>query len=154
MGTVEHVLERQRERKERLKAAQAAVQALSPEAREEFLAWLVEEVESETPLVNEVRRQRSRKSTKAPRALKGGKGERQITIRSAILAVLGAGKHLGTSAITIEVRKTRPDAKYATVAAEIMRMLKVGLIVKRGSTGRGAAYGLPNGGGATTAPAR
>jgi hypothetical protein len=75
---------------------------------------------------------------------KGNWKEPKITLREAIKKALANDKRLGTGAIFHVVKeKIRADASYQSVAAEIMRMRKRGLLVLSGWGGRGVLYALP-----------
>ena len=72
--------------------------------------------------------------------------EKAAPLREAIVEVLSEGRPLGTSGVVYAVKKARPDVSYGSVAAEIMRLRDQRILVERGHNGRGATYGLANGG--------
>lgn len=69
----------------------------------------------------------------------------KLTNRAAIIAVLGKGKPLGTSDIFHAVVQVLPKVLRASVATEVNRMKEAGLVVERGTAGRGPAYVLADG---------
>ncbi len=125
MRAVDRILEEQDQKRQRLEAARAATAALTSDEKAEFIAELIRQVEAaDAP------------STRRHRPTDGP------TFRDLIVGVLSQGTPLGTSGVLAEVKKVIPTAEYPSVASEIQRMKKAGIIEVQGTTGRGAAYAL------------
>jgi len=68
------------------------------------------------------------------------------TNRSAISTVLARGRALSTGQIYEAVLEILPEAQKGSIASEVNRMKHAGLLVERGTVGRGPGYALANGG--------
>jgi hypothetical protein len=79
----------------------------------------------------------------------GSESPRKTTLRDAISTVLDGEKALGTSTIYARVVAVAPKAEKASVASEIARMRRDGLLLTFGG-GRGAKYSLLSGAGSSS----
>jgi hypothetical protein len=63
-----------------------------------------------------------------------------LTLRQAVMKVLGRGRELGAGDIFDGVQKIKHDAQYASLIAEVGRMRKENLVAGTGVNSRGLLY--------------
>jgi hypothetical protein len=145
---IDSILEAEKVQDVHVTAAQQAIFALSKERRKQFVAWLIAYVEIEN-----AEKPRVRRVSPAPSKTTPGPTQPKVKNRDAILRVLQSGKALSTGDVFTAVKKIKPDAEYPSVAAEVARMRRDGLLVSRGRTTAGNydLWGLAKAGGAQTA---
>jgi hypothetical protein len=137
--SIDSILEEERRDERLLDEARDTANEMTKAGRRRLLVWLMERIEDDSapPPSPPPPRRRPRPKSK-------------IQNRDAIRRVL-AGTALSSGDIVKAVKKIKPDAKYASVVAEISRMRGEGLITTKSSGAhalaqqQGGASAPPNG---------
>jgi hypothetical protein len=140
MGLVANILRSARERERRINKVRAAAAALTFDEKGAVVAELLNELRAGPP--KPARRPRKPGAPSIPAQVVPRK-----TIRERVTEALAQTSPLNTVGIHAVIERTAPGVvSKHTVAAEVSGMLSKGLLVRAGTTARGASFALANGG--------